>query len=102
MKDTIKEIYILDRQGSHDKAMKMLYSDLYDILSTSNYKECNMYLRFFLLKPFSLELQVAFARITKPFKENLPNRVKLISSLKENLFKECSYEEAKSVIYHVE
>lgn len=97
----LDEIFEIDNKGLHNDAMKMLYSEIYDILAKQDMKKCELYLSRFLELSFSIELQVAFARITKPFKEKINNRDKLLSVLKHNLQKECPEREAESVFSHV-
>lgn len=97
----IDNIHAVDAAKFHDLAMKELYSYVYDLLSESNFEECNLALEYFNAKDFSLELLVAFARVTKPHKVELVNRKKLVKKLSDVLYDECSEEEARSIISHV-
>lgn len=97
----VEEIYEIDRKGFHSEAMKLMYDFVYDMLIIQEYNECNLYIEYFLPRNFSLELQVALTRITKPHHKKLKNRENLVFKLKENLKKECSQQEAESVISHV-
>lgn len=101
MIENLKKILEVDKSKNENEALQMLYSDLYDILSKSNIDECENYLKEFLEMDFSALLKTGFVRITKPHKDKLKNREKLIESLKVSLSKVCSEEEAASVLFHV-
>ena len=101
MMNNLKNILKIDKSGSHNEALKMLYSDIYDILSKNEIDDCDLYLQKFLKMDFSILLKVGFVRITKPHKEFLKNREKLILILKENLYSECSVEESENVLLHI-
>ena len=99
MTKIIDEILEVDKNDI-DTAMKMLYSELLDLYSISNFDKCSIYLNHFNTLPFSLDLQVAFCRITKPHKEKIDRSI-LIKNLRENLSNKCSTEEAESILFHV-
>ncbi len=99
MTKIINEIFEVDKNNT-DTAMKMLYSELLDLYSISDFDKCNIYLNHFNTLPFSLDLQVAFCRITKPHKEKIDRSI-LIKNLRENLSNKCSTEEAESILFHV-
>lgn len=102
VEETIDIIRDEDALGSQDLAMKHLYSVLYDALMDSDYELVDLYIDRFMFKHFSVMLQVALARVTKPHQDKLKNREALITALTENLQKECpTKEEADNVLSHV-
>ena len=101
MKNNLEKILSEDKSGN-DEAMSMMYSDIYDMIVENKTDECEEYLKEFLKMDFSLKLQCGFARITKPHKEVLKSRERLIEILKDNLYRECpTKEEAENVLFHV-
>lgn len=106
MIERLKEILKIDN-SDNQKALDMLYNDIYDILVIpDNHKNCDEYLDNFLILDFSTLLKVGLIRITKPHKNKLNNREKLVENLKETLNKEilnneCSEEEAESILFHI-